>query len=58
MKSLISVSLEKFGHYNGCKKDYSKNYNYINTTQIGTRIILISRYDNPQKAFSIRYEVH
>jgi hypothetical protein len=46
MKALISVSLEKIGHYDGYKKDYSKNYNYITTTQTGTR------YQNMSKSQS------
>jgi hypothetical protein len=31
MKTLNLVSPKKFEHYDGCKMDYPKNYNYIKT---------------------------
>jgi hypothetical protein len=49
MKALNPVSPKKIGYYNDCKKDYSKNYNYINTTQTGTRYQNMSKSQPKQE---------
>jgi hypothetical protein len=45
MKTLIPVSPKQiFGHYDGCKMDYPKNYNYIKLNPNNIKIPQLRKY--------------
>jgi hypothetical protein len=50
MKTLIPVSAKNFfWHYDGCKMDYPKNYNYIKLNPNNIKIPQIRKKSHPNQ---------